>query len=115
MRKITLTPHTGASIHGYGNIYFGQSKEGVIAILGEPTRKHIGRNTPDTERFMYNDIELSIYFTDGKVDFIEYVGGPFCEKTKPVIYEKKALSLLAEDLIAILSEKNNGEIKWVHS
>jgi hypothetical protein len=67
-----------------------------------------GRNAPNVKRFIYDDLELGICFTDNKVDFIECIAGPFCENTKPTIYEQEAFALLAEDLVSLLSEKNNG-------
>ena len=107
MTEIILQPLVGAEVNGKGKILFGQNQDEVIAILGEPVRKNTKvYSSSNREIFYYYDFEFTIFFHHKKVEFIE-CNGPYCEKITPIIFEKDAFSLLAEDLIALLSSKDN--------
>jgi hypothetical protein len=109
MTEIILQPLVGAEVNGKGKILFGQNQDEVIAMLGEPSSKNTKvYNAPNTEIFYYYDSEFSVHFDHKKVEFIE-CNGPYCEKITPIIFEKDAFSLLAEDLIDLLTKKNNGD------
>ena len=107
MKEITLLPLVGAEIRGIGRILFGQSKDELMKIFGDPNRKNTNFNAPDSEKFFYYGSELSISFTHNKLDFIE-CNAPYCKKAKPIIFGKEPFSSLAEDLVSLLAEKNNG-------
>lgn len=100
MREIILNPLKGISIKNVGEICFGLSKDSVKSILG--------RTEEINNQLYYYNVELRIDFNeDDKVEFIECLSN---DKIKPIIYEKEALSLEADELVSLLKSKNKDEI-----
>lgn len=142
MVEIVFIPLDGILIQNIGKICLGQTEKDVEKILGAPPTRYlsyyhqgllsfynpnfiqyvpIGVTFTNNMQYFYEDLELRIDFDDEhKVEFIEYIGGPFPDKIKPIIYGKEALALPADELIGLLTEKNNGEIndhngKYIYS
>jgi hypothetical protein len=104
MKTLRLEPLQGMDVSGVGYIAFGQTAQQVKQLLGEPS------NTYD-KRLFYDELELRIDLNDeDRVEFIECIYGPFCEKTIPLIYGERLFELPGEALVALLAEKNNGKI-----
>ncbi len=60
-------------------------------------------------RYYYFNGEIAIDYNENKVEFIEFSGG-FDGVYQPMIYGVSAFHVNAEELVAILKTKNNGEI-----
>ena len=59
----------------------------------------------------YDDLELRIDLDNSdKIEFIEFIYGPFPKKIEIEIYGINPFKTKSTDLIEILTEKNNGEI-----
>ncbi|MBD5473470.1 MAG: hypothetical protein HDR20_11440 [Lachnospiraceae bacterium] len=83
------------------DICLGMPKADVINLLGDGELIH---------RHYYYNSELAIdYDEEGKVEFIEFLGG-IDGKLQPAIYGKPAFETLADDIIDILTNKNGNEI-----
>ncbi|ASU33570.1 hypothetical protein [Mucilaginibacter xinganensis] len=105
MIKIELTPLKGIDIENVGEVLLGQSRQSVDSLLGKPSE-------PDsTNSAFYELYELRIDFDEfGKVGYIEFLYGPFPERTELCIYDVNPFTIGAEKLVEILSRQNNGEI-----
>jgi len=104
MRTLQLEPLKGIDISGIGFLAFGQSTGEVEQLLGAPSRTY-------GEQSFYDELELRVDFNDkGKVTFLECIYGPFCEKIIPVLDGYRVFELPGEDLVALLTNKNNGSI-----
>lgn len=104
MTKIELIPLKGISIEGIGNANLGDTRKTIEQLLGPPTS--IG----GTEGF-YDQYEFRVdYSKQGKAEFIEFIFGPFPQRTKLSIYGVDPFATKAEELTALLTEKNNGEV-----
>ncbi|TCC91560.1 hypothetical protein EZ428_07285 [Pedobacter frigiditerrae] len=104
MIKIELKPLKGISIENIGEIIFGQSKSSVDNILGKPSQYS------DISRSFYDSYELRIDFDEIGVNFIEFIYGPYPEKTELSLYGINPFQIGAENLVELLSTKNDGEI-----
>jgi hypothetical protein len=104
MIKIELEPLKGIKIANIGELRFGQSRLMVETILGKPTRYL------DQDQFLYEDYELRIDFDQDSISFIEFIYGPYPEKTELQIYGINPFAIGADNLIQLLSNKNDGEI-----
>ena len=107
MTSIVLVPLKGAIVGGEVEINLGESKDSIEKALCDalncyPTGYY------DTTECIYSDLELKFCFcSEGKLEYIECVAGPFPEKTKPYIYGKEVFTLPAEDLIELLAMHNS--------
>lgn len=132
MLEIILVPHEGIVIQNIGKVCFEQTPEEVEKILGAPSTRllsyyHNGLlrfYNPDYREFLpagiayagdiqffYNDYEIRIDFNDSKkVEFIECIAGPFPDKATPFIYDREVFSLSADELMELLTDKNNGAV-----
>ena len=104
MRTLHLEPLKGIDITGIGFLAFGQSTHEVEQLLGAPSRAH-------GAQWFYDELELRVDFNgEGKVEFLECIYGPFCEKVIPVLEGYRVFELPGEELVALLTNKNNGSI-----
>lgn len=105
MTKIEILPLDGIYIEKLGKILLGQSKSDIEKLLGQPSTK----SSPN--RLFYKDYELRIDLNKkSQIEFIEFICGPFPEKTEISIYGVDPFKVGADNLINILSKKNNGQI-----
>lgn len=87
---------------GGADVCLGMDRADVEAAIGE------GR--PVRKRYYYYANEMAIdYNADGKVDFIEFLGG-IDGSLHPAIYGCSVFDTFAEELVKLLQQKNNGEI-----
>ncbi len=99
--KIEIYPLDKVLIDGI-SIELGMDKASVEAEIGEG--EHIGK------RYYYYNSEMAIdYDNDQNVEFIEFLGG-FDGALKPVIYGVSAFDVPADELIRLLTQKNDGEV-----
>lgn len=105
MIKIELIPLEGIHIENIGKLSLGESKTNIEKLLGEPS------DNPDNIQLFYDDYELRIDLDENEnVEFIEFIYGPFPESTELSIYGINPFQIGANQLIEILTEKNNGEV-----
>ena len=67
----------------------------------------IGKGCPVGTRYGYFNHEMAIGYRDGKVEFIEFLGGTD-GMLKPVMYGISVFDAPANEVLQILKEKNNG-------
>ncbi|EGW40332.1 hypothetical protein [Desulfosporosinus sp. OT] len=102
--RVELIPLKGIQIGTEDKVQFGQSKEAVKGILGNP-------NTEYDNKLYYDDLEIRIDFdVNGCVEFMEVLSGPYCEKIEPFMYGKNPFELVDTQLLQFLAEMNNGSI-----
>ena len=102
MQKIKIIPLVGIVFDDM-TIALYSSCEDVKKLLGEPYR------TWDDSLYYFNN-ELRFDFDDdGKVEFIEFLGGIDGE-LQPVIYDVPAFQSKADILYNILRKENRGDI-----
>ena len=101
LNDIEIRPLIGIVING-SEIKLGASESDVKAVLGEPHSK--SKNS----MYFYKN-ELRFDFDNGKVEFIEFLGGIDGE-LQPEIYGVPAFQTDADKLYDILKRKNNGGI-----
>lgn len=105
MTKIEILPLDGVEIENVGKVSLGQSKSDIEKLLGQPSANS------DPKRLFYNDYEMRINLDENeKIEFIEFIYGPFPEKTELSIYGTDPFKIGADKLLEILTEKNNGQI-----
>ena len=108
MIKIEIKPLKGISIEGVGEVFLGQSRQDVEKLLGRPPKPY---STYSNSSALYNDYEFRLDFDAfEKVEFIEFIYGPFPEKTELSIFGVNPFTIGAERLVEILSENNNAEV-----
>ena len=108
MIKIELKPLRGISIEGVGEVLLGQSRQEVEKLLGRPPKPY---NTYSNNSALYNYYELRLDFDAfNKVEYIEFIYGPFPQRTELSILNVNPFTVGAEKLVEILSENNNGEV-----
>lgn len=88
-------------VFGDISICFGMEQSAVELALG--AGEAIG------DRCYYFNTELAIDYREGKVDFIEFLGG-IEGRLKPVVYGVSAFDADAEELVQVLKTHNSGEI-----
>lgn len=104
MKKIILHPLNGIEFENKEILELGTSKTELIHRLGKAS------NEIDKQLF-YDDLELRIDLDEyGKIEFIEFIYGPFPEKTEIELYGINPFKTDSYNLIEILTENNNGEI-----
>ncbi|RZJ54061.1 MAG: hypothetical protein EOO44_06395 [Flavobacterium sp.] len=105
MTKIEILPLDGVEIENVGKISLGQSKSEVEQLLGQPS------TNSNQNRLFYTDYEFRIDLDkNGKIEFIEFIYGPFPERTELSIYGINPFQIGADQLLEVLTEKNNGRI-----
>jgi hypothetical protein len=105
MINIEILPLEGIVIENVGKINLDISKTEILKLLGQPSE------FSNKKQLFFSDYELRIDFDNNdKVEFIEFIFGPFPEKTKLSIYNIDPFQIGAEKLVDILTEKNNGKI-----
>ncbi|MBO4862757.1 MAG: hypothetical protein J5517_00175 [Eubacterium sp.] len=108
IKKVELYPLDKLVINDI-EIKLGSNKQDVIALLGLPDDIN-DKSGDDSRRHYYYDSELAFdYDSEGNLEFIEFLAGHKCE-LKPFIYDVSVFDTPKEKLLAILFEKNNGEI-----
>lgn len=104
MIKIVLKPLQGILIEGIGELTFGQSKASVENLLGKPSE-----HSNNVQSF-YDNYEMRLDFDEKELSFIEFIYGPYPEKTALTLYGINPFNIGAGPLIELLNLKNNGEI-----
>ena len=99
--KIEIHPLEKVVIDGV-SIHLGMEQAVVEAALGKGQRVR--------ERHYYYDSEMAIDYRDGQVEFIEFLGG-IDGLLRPSIYGVSAFETLADDLAALLQQKNGGKVE----
>lgn len=106
MITITIYPLKGIDIDGVGTIHLGQSRSEVEATLGEPKSDY-----SDEKRSAYLNYECKIDYDDADaVTFIEFFAGPFPERIRLQLYGIDPFQIGADNLVALLKEKNDGPV-----
>ena len=101
MNDIEIRPLAGIVINDT-EIKLGASEGDVRAVLGDPSSK--GKNA-----LYFCNNELRFDFNNGRVEFIEFLGGLDGE-LQPEIYGVPAFQTDADELFEVLKHKNNGSI-----
>ncbi|MBS1520493.1 MAG: hypothetical protein JST50_05825 [Bacteroidetes bacterium] len=105
MIKIELKPLEGIVIENLGGVSLGQSRQNVERLLGPPSESYSAGSA------FYKQYELRIDFDNfGKAEFIEFIYGPFPERTVLSIYGINPFTIGAEKLVEVLTEHNDGEV-----
>ena len=105
MKKIKILPLDGIEIENIGKISLGQSQSEIESLLGKPS------DSSNENQLYYNDYEVRIDLDKMKnAEFIEFIYGPFPEKTELSIYDVNPFQIGADQLVEILTEKNNGKV-----
>ncbi len=105
MTKIEILPLDGIKIENIGKLSLGQSKADIEKLLGKPS------DTSNLKQLFFDEYEVRIDIDKkGNAEFIEFIYGPFPEKTELSIYGVDPFQIGASKLIEILTKKNNGKI-----
>lgn len=83
------------------SIYLGMEQAAVEAAIG---KGELAGN-----RYYYYNNEMAIDYSDGKVEFIEFLGG-IDGILHPWIYGVSAFDTHADELIKVLEQENDGEV-----
>lgn len=103
MKKIKLIPLIGIDIENIGTIQFGQNICDIKSKLGEP-------DSQDGTEIYYDQLNFRIDLTnENTIEFIEF-HGPILENTEISIYDINPFIINANELLKILTAKNNGKI-----
>ena len=105
MTKIEILPLDGIVIENIGKLSLGQSKSDIEKLLGKPSE------SSNLKQLFFDEYEVRIDLDKkGNAEFIEFIYGPFPEKTELSIYGVNPFQIGATKLVEILTEKNNGKI-----
>ncbi|MEG0928001.1 hypothetical protein [Chryseobacterium sp.] len=105
MIKIEIIPLDGIHIENIGKLPLGESTFNIEKLLGPPS------DSSSEEQLFYDDYEFRIDLDENEnAEFIEFIYGPFPESTELSIYGIDPFQIGANQLIEILSEKNNGDV-----
>ena len=105
MTKIEILPLDGIEIENIGKLSLGQSKMEIEKLLGKPA------DSSNLKQLFFDEYEVRIDLDKkGNAEFIEFIYGPFPEKTELSIYGVNPFQIGATKLVEILTEKNNGKI-----
>ena len=105
MTKIEILPLDGIVIENIGKLSLGQSKSEIEKLLGKPS------DSSNLKQLFFDEYEVRIDLDKkGNAEFIEFIYGPFPEKTEVSIYGVDPFKIGAKKLTEILAEKNNGKI-----
>jgi len=104
LEKITLIPLKGLAFENNETIGFGTSKARLFTLLGKPSVEF-------EKQLFYDDLELRIDLDrSGRIEFIEFIYGPFPEKTEIEIYGINPFKTESSELIKVLTKQNNGAV-----
>jgi len=104
LNKIILHPLKGIEFKNKDIIEFGTLKTELFKKLGQPTSEF-------EKQLFYDNLELRIDIDDSeKIEFIEFIYGPFPEKTEIELYGVNPFDTVSDRLIEILTEHNNGQL-----
>ena len=113
---LTIEPLKGVTISSNQEILLGDHIADVEYLIGKPSSTII-IDSPDyspgsfIRQSFYQELEVRIdYNRFDKVDFIEFLSGPWPEKVCLSIYGINPFSIYWEELVEILTSKNNGRI-----
>ncbi|MEZ2440693.1 hypothetical protein AB6805_03160 [Chitinophaga sp. RCC_12] len=102
MNRITLKPLDGVIINE-SKISFGQTKNDLIRLLGNPDYE-------EENQIFYNNLDVRFDLDkNGLLEFIE-CQGPYSENSEFNIYGINPFKLPANELVTLLTNKNDGEI-----
>lgn len=102
--RVDLIPLKGIKLESDDKVQFGQSKEDVKGILGNPSTEY-------EDKSYYDDLEIRIDFDENDcVEFMEVLAGPYCKRIEPFIYGKNPFELVDTQLLELLTEMNIGSI-----
>ena len=105
MTKIEILPLDGIVIENIGKLSLGQSKSNIEKLFGKPSE------SSNLKQLFFDEFEVRIDLDKkGNAEFIEFIYGPFPEKTELSIYGVNPFQIGATKLVEILTEKNNGKI-----
>ena len=105
MTKIEILPLDGIVIENIGKLSLGQSKSDIEKLFGKPSE------SSNLKQLFFDEYEVRIDLDKkGNAEFIEFIYGPFPEKTEVSIYGVDPFKIGAKKLTEILAEKNNGKI-----
>ena len=105
MTKIEILPLDGIVIENIGKLSLGQSKSDIEKLFGKPSE------SSNLKQLFFDEFEVRIDLDKkGNAEFIEFIYGPFPEKTELSIYGVNPFQIGATKLVEILIEKNNGKI-----
>ena len=105
MTKIEILPLDGIVIENIGKLSLGQSKSDIEKLIGKPSE------SSNLKQLFFDEYEVRIDLDKkGNAEFIEFIYGPFPEKTELSIYGVNPFQIGATKLVEILAEKNNGKI-----
>ena len=109
MTQIILEPLKGISISQVGQILLGDSIDQVISIIGEPSSwQDMETQQYNSKRAFYNNLEMRVDYNQfDRIEFIEFIFGPFPEKTSLQIFDVDPFKIYDTELIKILTFKNN--------
>ena len=112
MLQIDIKPLLGIDIKSIGEVKLGQSQNEVESLIGSASMSDtIAFDNTQTKRAFYEAYELRIdYSSNNEVTFIEFINGPFPEKTELRIYGVDPFKEGAERLIELLTIYNAGKI-----
>ncbi len=112
MTSITLNPLSGISIFDTGEIMLGYNVEQVEKIIGKPSYYNQEEQANVfVKQAYYDNFEMRIdYNKHDKVEFIEFLFGPWPEKTILSIYGINPFAVYGDELIKILSTNCKGEV-----
>jgi hypothetical protein len=105
MLKIEIKPLLGIEIRDLCEINLGCNKSKIENLLEVPPE---GGNKNQS---FYDEYEFRIdYDNSNRVEFIEFLFGPYPEKVELTIYGHNPFKITAEELIQILTQRNSGSI-----
>lgn len=112
MIHILLKPLTGISISSIGDIHLYEEMDQVEKIIGKPTNlSPIEIGDVFANRAFYDQLEMRIDYNKlNRVEFIEFLFGPWPEKTELSIYGINPFEVDGEELVKLLYAKNNGKV-----
>ena len=104
MKKIILHPLKGIEFENKEILELGTSKNELIQRLGKAS-------SGTDKQLFYDDLELRIDLDNSEeIEFIEFIYGPFPEKTEIELYGINPFKTDSHNLIEILTKNNTGEI-----
>jgi hypothetical protein len=105
IQKIILSPQVGMNIEGLGQINFGDSREQVLTLLGEPSF------VCSEKRLEFKDYGCFIDFrtSDNTLEAVEFWNDGKNNVAEVFMYDTEVLQNEATPIKAILQERNNNE------
>jgi hypothetical protein len=104
MNKIEMFPQKGIKINDTIEINLDSKADTVKKIIGKPDSK-------DKSKWFYDIFEARLDFDNkNKLEYIEFIGGPFCNTIELSIYGINPFGVPGKKLIEILLENGNGNI-----